>query len=79
MLTAAEDPLSLEGQAYARQLKAAGVAVQERCYVGVGHSFLAEPSSAPKVQAAMDDIAAWVKELHGRRAGRPPTWPKRDG
>jgi len=70
VLTAAEDPLRFEGQAYAGQLRAAGVGVQERCYDGVGHGFLGEPPGALQVQEAMNEIGTWIRELRSLRTGR---------
>ena len=69
VLTAADDPLCIEGRAYAAQLRAAGVATRDKRYEGVGHSFLGEPPEAPQVQAALADIAAWVEKL-GTAASR---------
>jgi acetyl esterase len=72
VLTAAEDPLSVEGQAYAAQLRAARIPTRASRYEGVGHSFLGEPLGAPQVQAALRDVAAWIREL---RAGASEAAP----
>jgi acetyl esterase len=63
VLTAANDPLRFEGEAYADRLAAAGVPVRKRLHAGVEHSFLGEPPGSPEVEAAIGEIAAWVKSL----------------
>ena len=63
VLTAANDPLRFEGEAYADMLAAAGLAVRKRCHRGVGHSFLGEPQGSPEVDAAIAEIAAWIDTL----------------
>jgi acetyl esterase len=63
VLTAANDPLRFEGEAYAARLAAAGVPVRMRCHHDVRHSFLGEPPGGPEVDAATREIAAWVASL----------------
>lgn len=63
VLTATKDPLRFEGEAYADRLAAEGVAVRKRCHAGVEHSFLGEPPGSPEVDAAIQEIAAWVASL----------------
>jgi len=63
VLTAANDPLRFEGEAYADRLAAEGVAVVKRCHAGVAHSFLGEPPGSPEVDAATREIAAWIASL----------------
>lgn len=67
VLTAANDPLQFEGEAYADRLAAEGVPVRKRCHGGVAHSFLAEPPGSPQVEAAISEIAAWIASL--KRSG----------
>jgi acetyl esterase len=63
VITAANDPLRFEGEAYAERLAAEGVPVRRRCHEGVGHSFLGEPAGSPEVHAAIQEIAAWTASL----------------
>lgn len=67
VITAANDPLRFEGEAYADRLSAEGVPVRTSRHEVVGHSFLGEPPGRPGVEAAMEEIAAWIGEL---REGR---------
>ncbi len=71
VVTAGNDPLRVEGEAYARRLAGAGVPVRARCFDGVGHSFLGEPPGAPRVAEAMAEIGAWAAALPGRAAPEP--------
>ena len=63
VLTAANDPLRFEGEAYADRLAAAGVSVRKRRHKGVAHSFLGEPPGSPEVDVAIGEIAAWIGEV----------------
>lgn len=63
VITAANDPLRFEGEAYADRLAAEGVPVRKRCHDGVAHSFLGEHPDSPEVGAAIAEIAAWMGEL----------------
>jgi acetyl esterase len=62
VLTAGYDPLRDDGDAYARLLVAAGVAVTHRRYPGLIHTFARLAALSPGSAAAMDDAAAWLKE-----------------
>lgn len=67
VITAANDPLRFEGEAYAERLAAEGVPVRKSLHQGVAHSFLGEPPGRPEVDAAIGEIAAWMDELRGLR------------
>lgn len=68
VITAANDPLRFEGEAYADRLAAVGVPVRKCLHQGVAHSFLGEPPGHPEVDAAIGEIAAWMDELRGFRS-----------
>jgi acetyl esterase/lipase len=63
VLTAAQDPLRVEAEAYADRMAEAGIAVQCRCFAEVGHSFLGEPPGTAGVDAALAEIQVWVTGL----------------
>ena len=63
VLTAGLDPLRDEGEAYAKKLAAAGVAVTHRRWEGLIHGFLNMGGVVPEARAALEDIAAWIKGL----------------
>lgn len=56
--TAGFDPLIDQGEAYARQLKAAGVTVEYRAYDSLCHGFTAFTGAVPAADAACREIAA---------------------
>lgn len=60
--TAGFDPLSDEGEAYAKKLEEAGVPVTFRCYESLTHSFAAMNGSVPAAKAAVEEIAENVRK-----------------
>jgi acetyl esterase len=57
VLTAEYDPLRDEGEAYARRLADAGVAVALRRYEGLIHGFVRMPAMITRANGAIDEIA----------------------
>ncbi|MDR1251290.1 MAG: alpha/beta hydrolase [Treponema sp.] len=57
------DCLRLEGEAYARKLKAAGVPVRIVRYLGMGHAFAEEIGSQPQAEDCMAEIARFITEM----------------
>jgi acetyl esterase len=69
VVTAGFDPLLDQGEAYARRLKAAGVATVYRCYDGLAHAFTAFTGAVPAADVACREIAGLVREgFEGRIA-----------
>jgi acetyl esterase/lipase len=62
VVTAGFDPLVDQGEAYARKLKAAGVAVVYRCYDSLAHAFTAFTGAVPAADVACREIAGLVRE-----------------
>jgi acetyl esterase len=60
--TAEFDPLCCEGQAYARRLQRAGVAVRFTCHAGMIHHFYGMADAIPYARVAIDAIGAAVRE-----------------
>jgi len=60
--TAGFDPLTDQGEAYAKRLKAAGVPVLYRCYDSLAHAFTAFTGAIPAADAACREIAGLVRE-----------------
>jgi len=58
VITAEFDPLRDEGEAYADQLRAAGVAVIARRYLGMIHGFASLPYVTPVANRALADVGA---------------------
>ena len=57
IVTAGFDPLLDQGEAYARRLNAAGVAVTYRCYDALAHAFTAFTGVVPAADGACREIA----------------------
>jgi acetyl esterase len=62
VLTAGHDPLGDEGEAYARRLREAGVAVTERRFPGQIHGFITMGRMIAAAGQALDDAGAALKE-----------------
>ncbi len=62
VITAGFDPLVDQGEAYAKRLQAAGVAVRYRCYDGLAHGFTAFTGAVPAADAACREVAGLVRE-----------------
>jgi acetyl esterase len=58
VVTAEFDPLRDEGEAYADRLRAAGVAVSARRYLGMIHGFASMPYVTPVAMAVLADLGA---------------------
>jgi acetyl esterase len=63
VLTAQYDPLSDEGQAYARRLQEAGVSVKLTRYEGMIHGFFKMTSRLDKARQALDEVAEALKKM----------------
>jgi acetyl esterase len=61
VITAGLDPLRDEGDAYARRLAEAGVAVTHRCFAAQIHGFLAMGRIVPAAQEAIGAVAAALR------------------
>lgn len=64
------DILTDENRELAERMRAAGVAVTERVYPGATHSFLEAAEVSPLANRALDETAAWLREV---LAGGVPT------
>ncbi|MDB5457297.1 MAG: Alpha/beta hydrolase fold-3 domain protein [Caulobacter sp.] len=69
VITAGFDPLVDQGEAYAKRLKAAGVATTYRCHDGLAHGFVAFTGAIPAADAACREVAALVRAAYDARAG----------
>jgi len=67
VVTAGFDPLRDEGEAYARRLEAAGVAVSLRRYPGLVHGFVNATSLGTSARCAMEEIALALRDGLARR------------
>jgi acetyl esterase len=61
IFTAGFDPLRDEGQAYARQLAAAGVRVEHREFDSLIHGFVGMRGALQAAARAMDDMVAGLR------------------
>jgi len=61
VLTAGFDPLRDEGEAYARRLQEAGVAVEYRCHEGMIHGFVSITGLIARAEAGLADAAAALR------------------
>lgn len=65
VLTAECDPLRDEGEAYARRLKEAGVAVEAKRYAGMPHGFFSFGAALDIAQQAMADATVRLRAAFG--------------
>jgi acetyl esterase/lipase len=65
--TAEFDPMRDEGNAYARKLMAAGVAVEHTCHDGMIHNFHALGAFLPQAQMVLFQIGEQVRRIVGSR------------
>ena len=73
VLTAENDPLRHEGEAYAEALREAGVAIRAKRYDGQIHGFLTMVGMFDGTETALRDIAAFIREnLAAARENPPP-------
>ncbi|MDA0228596.1 MAG: alpha/beta hydrolase [Proteobacteria bacterium] len=63
VLTAGFDPLRDEGDAYAKRLAEAGVAVQHKCYENMIHGFASITGLIESAEAGLYDSAAALREV----------------
>jgi acetyl esterase len=62
IVTAECDPLRDQGEAYARKLQSAGVAVELKCYEGMIHPFVSLSGIIDAGRAAITDSASAVRQ-----------------
>lgn len=60
VVTASNDPLRFEAEAYAKLMADAGVNVKLKRYPDVAHGFLGEDQRSRGVHDALEDISAWI-------------------
>lgn len=65
VVTAELDPLRDEGTAYAGAMRGAGVPVEERCYEGMIHGFVAMPALLAGGRRALDRVVAALRAALG--------------
>lgn len=63
ILSAEYDGLRLEGEYYAKKLQKAGIKVKVIMFRGIDHGYLCWLGLEPQAEAAINEIAAFVKEL----------------
>jgi acetyl esterase len=63
VLTAEFDPLRDEGEAFARKLADAGVAVTLKRYDGLIHGFFRMAAVSKRANSAIDDAVAWMHQV----------------
>ena len=68
IVTAECDPLRDQGEAYARKLQAAGVAVELKRYEGMIHPFLNLPGILDTAKVAIGDVGAALRKALGSAA-----------
>ena len=61
VVTAEFDPLRDEGETYADRLRAAGVPVVGRRYLGMIHGFVSMPAVTPLADRAVADLAQDIR------------------
>lgn len=69
VVVAGHDPLHDEGVAYARKLRAAGVASTVRDYPSLPHGFFRFTGAVPAARAAVDELTDTVGKLFQTRTG----------
>lgn len=67
VITAGFDPLTDQGEAYGRALKAAGVPVRYRGYDSLCHAFTAFTGAVPAADEACREIAGLVRDAYAER------------
>ena len=64
VVTAGFDPLTDQGECYAKRLKDAGVPVIYRCYDSLAHGFTAFTGAIPAADTACREIAGFVRQAY---------------
>jgi acetyl esterase len=64
VVTAGFDPLTDQGECYAKRLKDAGVPVIYRCYDSLAHGFTAFTGAIPPADTACREIAGFVRQAY---------------
>ena len=72
IVTAECDPLRDEGEAYAQNLRNAGVEVDARCYRGMIHGFFQMTGALESSQLLHRELGGWMRDAadQARRDGR---------
>ena len=65
VITAGEDPLQNEGEAYADRLRDDGIPVTHKMYEGMGHGFINLNYLYPQAQEAFDSVVAALRSCFG--------------
>jgi acetyl esterase len=66
ILAAGHDPLLAQGRAYAAALRNAGVEVDYSLYEGMCHAFITWGAAVDRANAAVGEVAAWLKAQFAR-------------